>query len=652
MKYVEVAVNKPLDTFFTYRVPESMRGESLFGKRVQIPFGRVKTVGFVVGERNSAELSDEKIKEILKVVDEESLFNLDMLNLAKWMRRMYLSTVGENLAIMIPSGKRESELSPFYSPTSFHSIENLTEEQEKALKLLREHPKEVCYIYGVTGSGKSEVYLRRAEDVIGEGRQVLYLVPEIALSNQLSDEVYTRFHSRVAIIHSSLTPSQRLKAYHDIKSGNVDLVIGARSSVFAPFRDLGLIIMDEEHETSYKSSNNPRYHARQVAQYRAERSGAQFIMGSATPSLEAWKLISTHKIRSAFMTRRIGEGRFPKVQVVNISSLNRNISFELEARIRETLSQKKGVILFLNRRGYGYSYVCKTCGHVLVCPKCSVTLTYHKNSSRLVCHTCGYSERKSISCPICSSRDLIAKGFGTENVEEEARMLFKGARIERLDSDVAVKKDASHDILERFSKGDIDILLGTQMIAKGLNFPLLGLVGILNADSSLMIPDFRASERTFDLIHQVSGRVGRFRGDGLVVVQTLNPTEPSIRYSISNEPERFYEYELKERSKVLFPPFSRLINITLRGKSREKVSQSSRDIEALASSLDEEYESLEVFRSSPSLIEKMNDNWRYHVLLRSTDLSELLNAAHEIKRTYHLPSGVYMEIDVDPISLL
>lgn len=653
MKYIEVVFPRPVDIAFTYRVPEEMMATSLFGRRVSVPFGSSVATGYVVKDKNEIDFDESKVKPVIKVIDKMPVFNEDLLDMAKWMRRVYLSSLGENLAVMIPSGKRESEMSPFFNPSSFKAIENLTEDQDKALKILREHPNEIVYIYGVTGSGKSEVYLRRAEEVVREGKQVLYLVPEIALSNQLSDEVYNRFNSRVAIIHSNITPSQRLKAYRDIQRGDIDLVIGARSSVFAPFRNLGLIIIDEEHETSYKSFNNPRYHARQVAQYRANKAKAQLIMGSATPSLEAWNLIKSHKIRSVFMTKRIGEGRFPKVKVVNISTLNRNISPELEAEVRRTLRDKKGVILFLNRRGYGYSYVCRTCGHVITCPNCSVTLTYHREKDRLECHTCGYTSKKSIACPVCSSRDLVPKGYGTENAEEEARSLFRDAVVERLDSDIASEsRDKSYEILERFRKGEIDILLGTQMIAKGLNFPHLGLVGILNADSTLSIPDFRSSERTFELIHQVSGRVGRFRDDGMVVVQSSNPLEPAIRFSISNEPERFYDSELSERSNLLFPPFSRLANLVFRGKSKERVASSSLEAEHFMTPLLDKYPDLEVFRSSPSLIEKANQNWRYHLLLRSTDFNQLLNALWDLKRGFTVRSGVYMEIDVDPLSLL
>ncbi len=506
--------------------------------------------------------------------------------------------------MMIPSGRKESEVSPFASSISLSPIKRLTSDQEKALERIRAYPNDTFYIYGVTGSGKSEVYLKRAEDIIKEGKQVLYLVPEITLSHQLLEEVSTRFEGKVAIIHSALTPSQRLKAWNEIITGEVSLVIGARSSVFAPFKDLGLIIIDEEHDTSYKSGSTPRYHARQVAQYRCGKKHIQLLMGSATPSLEAWRLILEQKIKSISLPNRIGEGHFPKITIVNVLKEKRNISAVLESAIRETLKEKKGVILFLNRRGFNYSYICSSCGHIITCKNCSVSLTYHKRENKLVCHTCGYSEPLRKVCPECGSVDLVPRGFGTENVEEEARQLFPNARIARLDTDVVSgDKKKSKEIIEEFREGRIDILLGTQMIAKGLNFPLVSLVGVLNADSSLSIPDFRAAERTFGLLHQVAGRVGRYRDDGKVIIQTTQPNNPAIQCVVTNDLERFYRLELNERKLTMFPPYSRLINFTIRGKDHERVQLSSNRLEIIAYELEEQYPDIEIFSSSPSLIE-------------------------------------------------
>ncbi len=653
MKWVEVILNVPFDMSFTYSVPEKYEDEELFGRRVAVPFGKSRKTGFVISESGSAPSAGYEIKSIYRIIDSTPVFNQDLLDTAEWMRDMYLSPVGVNLSQMIPSGRRESEYAPFSEVSSFRKVETLTEEQQRALETLRTKKKGMYYIFGITGSGKSEVYLRRAEDMIRDGRQVLYLVPEITLTHQLSGEVYSRFSGRVAILHSSLTPSQRLKEWLRIMKGEVDIVIGARSSVFAPFRSLGLIIMDEEHENAYKSGSQPRYHARQVAQYRAQKNGAELIMGSATPSLEAWRLMRSLRLTAILMRRRIGEGRFPHVSIINMAGEDRNISEVLESEIRHTLERKRGVLLFLNRRGFSYGYVCRSCGHVLVCPNCSVSLTYHKRDNRLICHTCGYSSAPVTSCPECRSRDLVPSGFGTEMAETEVRLLFPSARIERLDTDTA-RGDSSHtaEILRKFRDGEIDILLGTQMIAKGLNFPLVSLVGIINADSSLALPDFRAGERTFDLLYQVAGRAGRYSDDGQVIIQTRQPASPAITCVASNSIEDFYDRELAERRETGFPPFTRLVNMTLRSKSEVKAQESACSLEQTALLLARGLDDIEIFSASACLIEKQAQQWRYHVLLRSTRIGELLAFTKKLINSYKVPSGVHLEIDVDPAAVL
>ena len=652
MKWVSVVLSVPFEGEFTYSVPEKMEDEAKFGRRVMVPFGRAKKTAFIIKEIYTKPEVEFEIKDIDRVVDKEEVFNKDLLDTAVWMSNMYLSPVGVNLSSMIPSGRRESESSPFFNISSFSPVENLTEDQERALSRIRSFSSDMFYLYGVTGSGKSEVYLRRAEDVIRSGKQVLYMVPEITLSHQVTGEVYQRFNKRVAILHSALTPSQRLKVWREIMNGDVDLVVGARSSVFAPFKNLGLIIMDEEHEGAYKSGQSPRYSARQVAQYRAGKWKAQLIMGSATPSLEAWNLIRTQKIKSVVMRNRIGEAKFPKISIVNMRGEKRNISQKLEEEIRNALKEKKGVILFLNRRGFSYGYECKSCGAVIECPNCSIAMTYHKGRNRLICHTCGFSEPLVKVCPECGSFDISPRGYGTENAEEEARALFPFARIERLDTDITNgDSEKTQEILSAFRDGEIDILLGTQMIAKGLNFPKVSLIGILNADSSLALPDFRAGERTFDLLHQVAGRAGRYRDDGKVIIQTTQPTAPPIQAAAQNDLETFYDREISERRETLFPPFSRLVNLTIRGKSEDKVREATEALGEIADKEAEGADEIEVFSPSPCLVEKMAGQWRWHVLLRSTDISALLSFSRKLLDIFRLPSSLHLEVDVDPMNL-
>ncbi len=653
MRYAELLLQLPYEASYSYIVPEGMEEEASFGKRAIVPFGRRRMTGFIISVSDERPKGDYELKAIERILDKDPVFDGHLLDIARWMRSMYFTPTGQSLSMMIPSGRRESEMSPFYEPVSFRPIERLSDDQEKAISLLREERASVYYLFGVTGSGKSEVYLRRAEDIIAKGRQVLYMVPEITLSEQLSDEVYSRFSGRVAILHSALTPSQRLRAWHQIASGDVDIVIGARSSVFAPFRNLGLIILDEEHETSYKSGSAPRYHARQVAQYRAAKEGAEFIMGSATPSLEAWKLMLEHRIFRIDMMNRVGDGRYPRIDVVNSIGSRRNVTPELESAIRECLDRKRGVLLFLNRRGYTYGYACASCGHVITCPNCSVSLTYHKREGRLVCHTCGYSGPPVKVCPECGSYDLSPHGYGTENVEQEIRALFPQAVIARLDTDTAAEhKGNTQEIMQGFREGRIDILLGTQMIAKGLNFPLVSLVGVMNADSSLSVPDFRAAERTFDLLHQVAGRAGRYRDDGRVVIQTSQPMTPAIRAAAENDLESFYRSEMRSRKETMFPPYTRLINLTVRGRSEARTREAAEELERIAAELEPGFEDVEFFSASPSPVERKARYYRYHVLLRSESMALLLRFTSLLLSRFRLPSSLYLEVDTDPVSLM
>ena len=652
MKYAKVLLKLPFDAVYSYIIPPELEEKAVKGVRVMVPYGsQPKKVGFVTEVSDVAPEGNYKLRTLLRVIDKQPVFNDELLRLSRWMSDIYFSPAGLNLSMMIPSGRKESTLSLFSSPGSFKPITTLSYYQEEALKELRTSSDKVFYLFGVTGSGKSEVYLRRAEDVISEGRQVLYLVPEITLTEQLSEEVLSRFQGKAAIFHSALTPSQRLKVWLSVMSGETKLLIGARSAVFAPFKDLGLIILDEEHETSYKSSETPRYHARQIAQERSRANGAQLIMGSATPSLEAWRLMKERKLHRIDMPVRAGGGAFPEVRVVNLLRSKRNITPELEKEIRRALSEKKGVLLFLNRRGHSYGYVCQECGHVLTCPNCSVALTYHKSTGRLLCHTCGWSGPVSSVCPECGSYDLSPKGYGTENIEEEVRSLFPSARVARLDTDsVDGKREVVRDTLKAFEKGDLDILLGTQMIAKGLNFPLVSVVGVLNADSTLSVPDFRAAERTFDLLHQVTGRAGRYRDDGLVIIQTTRPSEDAVVCAATNDLETFYAKELEARRETGFPPYSRMLNLTLRGIDAAKVQKAASELEKAARDI--AGESVEVFPATPCAVERKARYYRYNVLLRSRSAKALLAVGKELLTPYRAPSGLYLEIDTDPLSIM
>lgn len=648
---VEVYLPIPLKDSFTYRIKD---GETTFGCRVSVPFGGRKLVGYVVEVCEDKQL-DYEVKSILKVIDKTPVFTKELLDTAMWMSKVYISSPGQILSMMIPSGKRETESALFSEETDFTPIKKLSQEQQDALEEIVNNPGDTFYLYGVTGSGKSEVYLRAAEEVIKQKKGVIYLVPEITLTHQLMADISKRFSNRVALLHSALTPSQRLKHWHRIISGEADIAIGARSAVFAPFSNLGLIIIDEEHENSYKSGQTPRFHARQVAQKRAADFNATLIMGSATPSLEAYLSMKKGLMKRLDLRNKVAGGKDPKVMVVNMLKENRTISRELEEEIRSALSDKAGVILFLNRRGYTYYYHCNSCGHVIECPNCSIALTYHKNSESMVCHYCGYSEHLVATCPKCGSHDLAVKGFGTERVEEEAKKLFPSATIARLDTDIATAdKEKVKQTIDQFKKGEIDILLGTQMVAKGLNFPRLRLVGVILADSTLSIPDFRAEERTFSLLEQVKGRAGRYRDDGRVVIQTYRIDNSAIKAVRDNKVNEFYEEELNVRKELNFPPYSRLVSLTLRSRNENSVKTAADNLYMLLEKAIEKskYDDVSVIGLNPCIIYKKATNYRYQVLLSSANFIHLNTLITVTLEHYHTPSNVYIEIDVDPLSLL
>jgi primosomal protein N' (replication factor Y) (superfamily II helicase) len=658
--FAQVVLNTPVRQQFTYAFPPEL--DVRIGMRAVVPFGRREMTAFVVGLDETVSAEGYTLKNIKRMIDKEPLFGLAEVALAQWMSRFYLCSQGEALSNMIPTGRRDSviPLLEVEDQEVFVEESQLSTEQRQAIETVLEKKKPMHYLYGVTGSGKSEVFLRVAEAVIAQGLQVIYLVPEITLTHQLSRQVMKRFSGKVAILHSALSPSQRLAQWRKIKRGEVSLAIGARSAVFAPFEKLGLIIIDEEHENSYKSGNSPRYHARQVAQKRVTDSQALLMMGSATPSLEAWQMMEEGHIERHILSQRVAGGVPPSVSVVNMLGEERTLSRKLIAEMKLVLDRGKQVILFLNRRGFSYYFHCRSCGYEMICPHCSVALTYHKETDSMVCHYCGSKRRPVEVCPQCKSVDVGYSGFGTEMVEQEVRNFFPQARVARLDTDSAKEKPLVNQVLTDFRLGNIDILLGTQMVAKGLNFPLVELVGIVLADSGLNLPDFRAQERTFSLIVQVSGRAGRFNDRGKVVVQTYKPDNSAIRLACSSAFGEFYQQELLARKETDFPPYCRMVNMVIRGRSKEKAYQEMEKLAALA------IEVLVAMKGSgvppgdlPSLLghaecplEKIAGNWRHHLVIKGQSASRVLQLATVLNDRYKVPSGIYLEIDVDPLQLL
>lgn len=670
-RYIEVVFNVPVEGPFTYRVPEdpSVQGKRRraapppapdVGFRVIAPFGRRTLQGFVVGLRDQAPAHLETVKEISRVIDREPLFDEEYLELARWVARMYFATLGECLSAMLPGGRRESEL-PALGADEVALEEapvELSQEQEEAVRRITERRSGRFYLYGRTGSGKTEVFLRAAEAVLAEGRSIVYLVPEISLTGQVVEAIRSRFHESAAVLHSRLTPSQRLAEWARIRRGEARFVIGARSAVFAPIQRLGLIILDEEHEGSYKSGSSPRYHARQVAFKRAADAEARVLMGSATPSVEAWQLMREGRLEGLTLSRRLAGGAMPAMRTVDLNSNDGPLSKPLLEEIEATHAAGRQSVLFLNRRGFSYFFHCKSCGYVMRCTRCSVALTYHKSRNAMVCHYCGYKTRPISACPDCGSLDVGYSGFGTEGLEDTLQRRFPEMRIARLDTDTARKKGRLESVIADFRAGKIDLLLGTQMVAKGLNFPGLRLVGIIQADTGLALPDFRAAERTFALITQVSGRTGRYSPDGEVIIQTFRPGTPAVQRAAEFDMEGFYAAELEMREALSFPPYARLIRLVFRGKEAAEVGAAAEEFARLARGGDGgpgpggDFLAAEVMGPAECPLGVIAGNHRHHIILRSRSFGTTHAALRRLLEGYRSPGKVYLEIDVDPVSLL
>lgn len=697
MKYLQVALNVPLNQTFTYSalsedtvsVNKSKSDESqkdLFskrsvnaktfppenGKRVEVKFGNKRMTGIItkIFDELPKDLGfdEKKIRPIVRVPDESPILTEELLTLGSWMSSYYLCPIGEVLNSIIPSGKRESESSAFSFVEEFSEKKNieLSDEQKKAIEAICSFDSEenkFHYLFGTTGSGKTEVFMRVAENVLKKDKGIIYLVPEIGLTPQVIEAVVNRFGKTAAVLHSGLTPSQKLAEWNRILKREARIVIGARSAVFAPVPDLGLIIIDEEHDGSYKSNNTPRYHARQVAMYRCTKLKIPLLMGSATPSVESWNSISNGQFNCHKLTRRLAGGTMPKIKCIDLSRQNiqgQSISEELKNAIEKTLEEKKQIILFLNRRGFNHFFRCSYCGYEIKCKNCSVPLTYHKSLNRLKCHYCGWSIEPPSSCPNCGSFDIGYSGFGTEFIEAEVKSKFPNAKVVRVDTDSLTKKGELQEKIEDFKRGRYDIMLGTQMIAKGLNFPNLKLVGIVLADTSLHLPDFRAAEKTFSLITQVSGRAGRYFPDGVVYVQTYNPGAESILYACQNKTNEFYSSEIMQRKMLDFPPFSRFVRLVFRCPVLEDARQTAKNAKEILENKLAEYkkkypeqsDDVEIMGESECPLGKVSANYRYQIMLKSKNIGILQKLAGHLLYDFSKPQNVYIEVDIDPVNLL
>ncbi len=641
-------------------------GEALFAI---LPMGFVKTKRFLV-------LTPEGLQNKEKV--------LAVLEKAGPMRKVSWETLGEGTVLLSPrtSGltkllKKEGlaalklEGSVASEETGlkkgYEDLEKgppLHNQQQVALDAIEKNLNldtfHTFLLQGVTGSGKTEVYLRAISTVLKKGQQAIVLIPEIALTPQTVDRFTRRFGDQVAVFHSRLGPTEKIRHWRRMASGEAKVAVGARSALFAPAKNLGLIVVDEEHDSSYKQDKAPRYHARDAAIMRAQICKATAILGSATPSLESVQNARLGKYTLLSMPERVNRKALPRVKVVNLreewtvrGEERPILSMALEEALRENLERHEQSMLFLNRRGFNTVTLCLKCGAQVHCPNCSIPVTSHKGPKGvfLLCHYCDWQGPPPETCPTCKDGAVQQVGLGTEKVEEELRSKFPQARIARMDLDTTREKGSHEKILDSFRRHEIDLLLGTQMIAKGHDFPGVTLVGIIGADTGLALPDFRSSERVFQLLVQVSGRAGRAEKEGTIYLQTFNPDHPSIQAAVHHDTEAFWKGELELRKDLGYPPFSRLGLLVYQHKDEKR---SSRAAEDAAAYLKREARSfgVEVRGPAPAGIFKLRDQYRFQILLKAEKPTGIRQLIQSLDSKFETPTGVSRAVDLDPQSML
>lgn len=704
-----VAVPLPIaTTAFSYLIPTELQEKVVPGVRAHVPFRNREITGYVVG----TELCDpdKKLKPLLSVLDDQPVLSSAMLALTQWVGEYYGSSWGEAIENALPRwvkfGKKtakyiekakEKNAASTVKPAAYE----LTAEQAKAftaiLGALAAKDSKPILLYGVTGSGKSELYIRSIQETLKQGKGVICLVPEIALTEQLKRFFAGHFGGELEILHSKMTDGERFLAWKRIEMRTCRVVLGPRSAVFAPVPDLGLMIMDEEHEGSYKQETTPRYHAREVAVWRARHEKALLILGTATPSLESMHAAERGEFLRLDLTQRVDEKAMPRVEVIDLKRYEGDkrpsliFSPPLFKEIEKNLAAGEGTMLLLNRRGFSTSLRCRECSETEKCKMCQVSLTYHQESDRLLCHYCNYQKKVPETCSSCQAPILKFMGFGTEKVESETAKFFPAARIARLDADTTKKKDAHESILEKFRDRKIDILIGTQMIAKGFDFPHVTLVGVVLADIGLRLPDFRSGERTFQLLTQFAGRAGRGTKPGRVYVQTYLPDHPSVLFSKNHDFLKFYAYEKTFREEFHYPPYRSLVNIIVRSHDEKKAYAFAREVRDVikkslgdsslgtsatdatakrrSSEEQEAYASLEGRVTSPSAEQsssveiigpaplpfyKLRGHFRWHVMLKiPKNLQPRATPwIYRLLMSLRKPSSVAFQLDVDPLNIL
>lgn len=538
---------------------------------------------------------------------------------------------------------------------AYEEENELNDEQNRCFEEVRNsfNQESVFLLHGVTGSGKTEVYMHLVSEVIKSGKCAIVLVPEISLTTQIVKRFYCRFGNDVAIFHSNLSDGEKFDEYKKIENGDVHIVVGTRSAIFTPIKNIGLIIIDEEHSSNYKQDNNPRYHAIDIAKWRSHYHKCPLILGSATPSLETMARAEKGVYKYLSLSKRIGNSKLPEIKIIDMQpefrKKNMILSEELQLDIMKTLEKKEMVMILLNRRGYSTIITCASCGFTYKCPHCDITLTYHKTSNHLRCHYCGYTVINSKTCPNCHEDAIRDYGLGTEKLESYIRELYPSYRIVRMDADTTTKKGSHERIINDIENGEYDIIIGTQMISKGFDFKRVTLVGIINADESLNIPDFRSGENTFSLLSQVSGRAGRSDLPGSVVIQTFNPDNKTLGFVSSHDYMGNYKYEMEIRKKLKYPPYYYLVSLKVISKDYQAASKESTKVaEYMRKNLSK---TSIILGPSTANVFKINNYYRFQIVIKYRFDDKLMDVLKFIDNQYILNKTTNIEIDIDPIRI-
>lgn len=531
-----------------------------------------------------------------------------------------------------------------------HNVTLTEEQQEVANKVINSKGKsETFLLYGITGSGKTEVYLNIIDNIIKEGKTALLLVPEISLTTQIIKRFYNHFGSSVAVFHSALSDGEKYDEYHKIMDKKVSVVVGTRSAIFTPLENIGVIIIDEEHSSNYKQENNPRYNAKDVALWRSKYHSCPVVLGSATPSLESMARAQKGVFTLLTLQNRIGKAKLPEITIVDMKEEyqkgNSTISETLDKEIKEALNNNKQVMLFLNRRGFNTFVTCRNCGYTYKCPNCDITLTYHKTSNNLRCHYCGYTLLYNGICPECKEKALTSLGLGTEKLEEEIKIKYPEAKVLRMDADTTTRKGSHEKYIQMIENGEVNIIVGTQMISKGLDFPNVTVVGVINADESLNIPDFRSGEYTYSLLSQVSGRAGRKNGDGKVILQTFNKDNETLNLVKQNNYKGLYTYEMNIRRELKYPPYFYITTIKIASKDYDEASkEATKACTYLRKNLENTY----ILGPTTARMFKVKNIYRFQIILKYKNFDKIKEALTQLDTIYKTNTKVNIEIDNNP----